>query len=336
VARAFGISSFLRRLSAEDVGEVAEIIEAEKNWLADPVLLLFMTAWTHFDELGAIDWAFSRSGHFRVRATEALIESLAFRNPSSALSAIDALNDPTALDGLHNHMIAGWARSDRRDDLDRYIMEIPTDLDRERATQILALEILKDGVEASIGWADEIPDDANRNFKQTVVRRVASDVAGIDPERAVEWIEGQRDRPYAPIAREAIVERWVERDPAAAMNWILTFPTDEERSQHLGSFFSTWLKQDPDAATDWLRSVSHAETVDPAIVAVVRRDSTREPSSALDWAHLIHDEALRRNALLGVGRRWLEQDPEAFKAWLPKSGLQGDVRREIMTPSPSQ
>ena len=46
----------------------------------------------------------------------AVIESLAFRNPSSALSVIDELNDPTALDRLHNHMMTGWARSDFKDD----------------------------------------------------------------------------------------------------------------------------------------------------------------------------------------------------------------------------
>jgi hypothetical protein len=334
VARAFGITSFLRGLSAENVEEVAEVIEAEKNWASDPVLLLFMTAWTHFDELAAIDWAFSRKGHFRGRASAAVIESLALRNPSSALSAIDAFDEPSALDSLHNHMVSGWARSDFKAELTRYIMEIPRDMDRQRATQILSLEILKDGIEASIEWADGISDDATRNFKVTAVRRVASDVAGIDPQRAVAWIEGQPDQPHAEIARSAIAERWLESDPAAAMDWMLTFPMHPKRSENIGSSFSTWLDQDPDAATAWLRSVSPAAAVDSAIVAVVRRDSKRQPDSALDWAHLIHDEGLRRSALLGVGRRWLEQDPDAFKAWLPKSGLQGDIRREIMTPTP--
>jgi hypothetical protein len=295
-----------------------------------------MTAWTDFDELAAIDWAFNRKGHFKDRVSAAVIEALAFRDPSSALSAIEASNDPTALDRLHDHMVTGWARSGFKDHLTRYIMDIPTNLDRQRATQILALEILKDGIEAPIAWADEIPDDANQNFKQTVVRRVASDVAGIDPERAVQWIDGQRDRPYAQVAREAIAARWIERDPAAAMNWVLTFATGEERRGSIEPLFATWLEQDPAAATVWLRSVSPAEAVDPAIVAVVRRDSMSRPDSALDWAHLIHDDELRRSALIGVGRRWLERNPEGFKAWLPKSGLQGDIRREIMTPSPDQ
>jgi len=334
VVRAIGISRFLRRLSAENVGEVAKIVEAEKNWLPDPALLLFMTAWTSFDEMGALDWAFTRPGHFRRRASAAVVESLAFRNPSSALSAIDALNDPTALLRLHDHMISGWARSDFKDALARYITEITRPSDRQRATQILALEILKGGVEASIEWADEIPDDAAQNFKQTAVRRVANDVAGIDPERAAQWIGGQSDRPYAPIARDAIATRWVERDPVAAMNWLLTVPASDERRKTIRSTFSTWLESDPGAATKWLRSASPAEAADPAIMVVVRRDSMRRPGSALDWAHLIHDDGLRRSTLIEVARRWLERDPKAFKAWLPNSGLRGDIRQKIMTPSP--
>ena len=336
LARAFGITIFLRRLSAENVGEVAEIIEAEKNWLSDPVLLQFMTAWTRFDELGAVDWAFNRTGHFKGRVSAAVIEALAFRNPSSALSAIDALNDPTALDRLHDHLVSGWARSDLKDDLTRYIMQIPTRLDRQRATQILAIEILKGGAEALIEWAEGVPDDANQNFKQTVVRRVASEVAGLDAERAVEWIDGHRDRPYAWVAWEAIAKRWVLSDPAAAMNWLLTLPAGEEFRKRIGSKFSIWLEEDPDAALAWLRSASPARAVDPAIVVVVRSQSIDRPSSALDWAHLIHDDLLRRGALIGVGRRWLKQDPEAFNEWLPKSGLQGDIRREIMAPPPDR
>jgi hypothetical protein len=275
-----------------------------------------MTAWTSFDELGAVDWAFTRSGHFRGRASAAVIESLAFRNPSSALSAIDALNDPTALDQLHDHLISGWARSDSKDTLTRYITEIPRPMDRQRATQILALEILKGGVEASIKWADEIPDDADRNFKQTAVRRVASDVAGIDPERAAQWIDGQRDRPYAPIARDAIATRWVERDPEAAMNWLLTLPAGEERRKTIGSTFSTWLKSDPSAATIWLRSASPAKAVDPAIVVVVRRDSKRRPGSALDWAHLIHDDVLHCSELVAAGSNGI---PKPSKRGFPKA-----------------
>ncbi len=335
LARAFGFSQFFRRMSADHVGEVAAIIEAEKNWLGDPVLLLFATAWTSFDELGAVDWSFSRQGHFRERASNAVIEAMAFHNPSSALSVIDDLNDPTALDRLHNHLVTGWARSDLKDDLTRYIKEIPRSLDRQRATQILAFEILRGGVEASIKWADEIPDDATRSFKTTVVRRVANDVAGTDPKRAVQWIDGQRDRSYAPIAREAIAARWVESDPEATMNWLLTYSDTRERHKEVGSKFSTWFQKDRDAATEWLRSVSPTEAVDPAIVIVVRKESTRRPDAALDWAHLIHDDALRRNALVGVGRRWHQRNPDAFKAWLPKSGLQGDVRREIMSPPPN-
>ena len=336
VAQAFGISKFLRRLSAENVDEVAVIIEAEKNWLSDPVLLLFMMAWTRFDELGAVDWAFSRTGTFKGRVSAAVIESLAFRNPTRAISAIDALNDPTALDRLHDQLITGWARSEFKDDLTHYIIKIPRNMDRQRATRILALEILKDGVDALIEWAEGIPDDAERHFKRTAFRRVASEVAGVEAERAADWIDGHRDLAFAQIAREEIAKRWVENDPAAAMNWLLTLPAGEERNEIIGSTFATWFKKDSEAATVWLRSASPAEAVDPAIVIAVRRNSKTRPDLALDWAHLIHEDALRRNALIGVGRRWLERNPKAFKAWLPRSGLQGDIRREIMTPTPDR
>jgi hypothetical protein len=334
VTQAIGISSFLRRLNAENVDEVAEIIEAEKNWLSDSLLLQFMMAWTGFDDLGAVDWAFSRTGTFKRRMTEAVIESLAFRNPTKAISTIDALDDPAALDRLHDQLITGWARSEFKDDLTGYVMKIPRNMDRQRATRVLALEVLKDGTDALIAWAEGIPEDAERGFKRIAFRRVASEVAGIDPALAAQWIDGHQERPYAKIAREAISKRWLDSDPAAAMVWLLTLPAGEERNEELGRTYTTWFKKDSKAATVWLRSMSTVEGIDPVILVVVRRHSKPRPDLALDWAHLIHEDELRRNALIGVGRRWLERNPRAFKAWLPRSGLQGDIRREIMTPSP--
>jgi hypothetical protein len=118
------------------------------------------------------------------------------------------------------------------------------------------------------------------------------------------------------------------------MVWLLTLPAGEERNEELGRTYTTWFKKDSKAATVWLRSMSTVEGIDPVILVVVRRHSKPRPDLALDWAHLIHEDELRRNALIGVGRRWLERNPRAFKAWLPRSGLQGDIRREIMTPSP--
>ena len=332
LSRSYAISRFLRQLNAEKIDEVIEAVEARQRWFTERDHLLLMTAWIDFDEQGAMDWAFFQPGRFRQRATAAFIDALAFRNPAAARSLVDGLADPVLAGLLHDHMVKGWARSDRRDDLTEYIMAaVPPGDHRQKATNLLTLEILKSGEEALIEWAEAIPDDATENYKSTAFAKAANALAIVDPARAAQWIQGHQDRTYAEGALEVIARRWAERDPAGALDWMATLPAGRQRSESVVSAFKDWLQKNPKQAEAWVLSASPAEGADPAVRVLVRRDYRRRPASALDWAHRIHDSELRQRVLTEVGRSWFLRAPKAFRAWLPESGLEKRIQDEILS-----
>jgi hypothetical protein len=332
LARSFAISRFLRQLDAEKIDGVVEAIEARQRWFSERDHLLLMTAWIDFDEQGAMDWAFSQPGRFRRRATAAFTDALAFRNAAAARFLVDTQGDPVLAELLHDHMVKGLARSERKDELTEYIMHTIQPGDhRQKATNILTLEILKSGEEALIKWAEEIPDDASGNYKRTAFAKAANALAVIDPARAAQWIEGHQDRAYAEAALELIARRWAEWDPAGALDWLATLSAGKQRIKNVRSVFQDWLEKNPKQAETWLRSASPAEEVDPAVRVMVRRNYRRRPALALDWAHRIQNPTLRQRVLTEVGRSWFLGAPEAFKAWLPESGLEKRIQDEILS-----
>jgi hypothetical protein len=336
VDRSFGLSRAFTQLNAESFEEAIAVVEADPARWSEQDHRLLMAAWTRFDDLGPVDWALSQRGMTRSRAAGAVIETLAFRDPLSARSVVDSLEDADLADKLHDKMILGWARSDFRDDLSALIAAMPPGIRRQKAAAILAIEIRKDGAEALIQWAEDIPDDARANFKEIVFDKAANSLALADPAHASRWIRTHLGRSYAARAAGVITQRWLEQDPVAALDWALTLPASANRDETVASGFASWLERNPVDAEAWVLSSTPAPAVDPAVRVLVRRDYLPKPASALDWAHRIDDPGIRQRVLAAVGRSWFARDPEAVKSWLPESGLEQQIQHVILHSRPKR
>lgn len=337
VMRAFGISRFLRRLSAENVDAVLAAIEPERLPFLEDSALLLMTAWTEFDGGAASDWAFGlEEGPERDLATAAVIDAWAFRNPAAAHGLVYSIEDAKSADRLHDHLVEGWARSGRIESLTGFLMDVPDDIRRQRGTSILTLEIMRRGADALIEWAEAIPDDARGDYKQTAFHKASNTLATFDSPRAARWIEAHLDTKYARAAPGVVARRWADTDPAAALEWLLSIPPSADRNDDLLRVFENWLQGDPANAEAWLLATSPAQRVDSAVYSIVKRDSRSRPRDALDWAQRIHEPAVKRRVLNAVGRSWCVRDPEACAAWLPVSGLEKGIQDRILRAEPTR
>jgi hypothetical protein len=320
--RSYELSRFLIDLDEADIDEVAEIVEARQYWFGEADIALLMTAWTKFDGPGAVEWALSRKGPLKKRASEAAIEAMAFHNPSSARSLMDSIDTPELIDPLHNHMMKGWARSEFSDSFYQYSVNLPTSIERQTATETLVTVVASRGMGPMKDWLKAIPDDEPDNFKGLAIRRATDVLAAIDPVATAEWAMEFVDGKYGESLPMIIARYWAIRDLGATVAWLAAFPVTEERADRVRGIFSEWLEDEPDKATHWLRVAAPLAGADPAIRWMVRLNVIKDPGAALDWAHLIHADAVRLNVLRAVGRAWYKRDPEAFEAWLPESGLE--------------
>jgi hypothetical protein len=241
-------------------------------------------------------------------------------------------------------IVEGWLRSDdsdARQGVAEYIAAIEEPRRRGRLTFLLAAEIMRDGAEKVMRWAEAVPEDAPNDFKQGAFYRASSLVAHEDPLRAAEWFEAHRTRPYSAGSLSGIADEWARRhSPPGLFDWLRNLPTDEgegadERAAAIGDGFRLWLGRAPQEAEAWLSSELPDPELDPAVVELASQLSRSSPGSALEWAARIHDEKLRRNKLIRVGRVGWRADPEAVTAWLEKSDLPPELRKQIQRGRPS-
>jgi hypothetical protein len=330
LSRSFGISRFLRDLDAQGIGDVVEAVEAAGYWFDQQEHRLLMAAWVPIDPDEAVVWAFSRPGILQGRATETALEALGYSDPPRALHVLQSVEDRDEADFLHLNMVQGWARSDHRDELVEYLASQPRSVYRQRAAAALVNEILKGGPDELIEWVDTIEADPRNAFKRTVFQRAADALSQLDPARAARWLDEHLGRPYAFRSPNLVARHWAEKDPAAAMSWLVSLPKESSEEDRTKSMFAQWLNRDARSAESWVRAEAPSEVVDPLIRVIIRRDFSRRPEVAMEWAHLLHDPVVRTRVQTSAGRSWYRLDRDAFLAWLPDSGLEKQVRDLIL------
>ena len=262
---------------------------------------------------------------------EQAIYAWGLRDARAALPQLETLEDSELEARLRQSLLEGWLHGDDRTAAGEYIAAISHPRQRGRLTFLLAAETMRDGSEAVMRWAAEVPETAPNNFKQGAFYHASALVAREDPRRAAEWFEAHRTRPYSAGSLEVIARRWSEyHDPPALFDWLRSLPAEGERSEAIAAGFRVWLGRHADEAEAWLSGALPDPGLDPAIAELVRSRMQESPTAALTWAARIEDEKLRRDTTLRSARTWRRRDPKALEAWLASNALPEELERAIL------
>lgn len=330
VERSFRFHAYLQTLSADEVAEASAIIESRSPWLEPDELSNFMLAWADFDAPAAFEWALSRPSPFREQASASALEAWAFRDPAAARRALESVDDAVDRISLKEFFVAGWLRSGQHDGAIEYIMEHPAGTVRQRFTNLLTIELMREGPDAVVRWAEAIPDDAPDAFKTMAFQKAANILASVDPVHAAGWIEPHLGRDYAAEVPAAIGRRWLEIDPPAALTWLASLPPGDANDQALRATLTAWQGAAPEAAEAWVRSSSGAGGGRSAIEVMIARHSS-DPPTAIGWARQIADPIDRHRTILRLARAWRRREPEVAKRWIEASELPPQVQSAILS-----
>jgi hypothetical protein len=331
--RSYRFHGFLQTLSPDEVAEAREIIEARNPWLVEDELLSFMLAWTRFDAPAAFEWALSRSSPFREQASAAALEAWAFHDPVAAGRALESVDRAVDRASLKEFLVAGWLKGGHHDGVTEYIMGQPPGTGRQRYTNLLTIELMRDGADAVVRWAEAIPDDAPGSYKTMAFQKAANILTTVDPVRAAGWIEAHLRHDYAAEAPAVIGRRWLEIDPPAALAWLASLPQGDVSDRALQSTLRVWLHEAPEDAEAWVRAASEAGGGRSAIDVMIARHA-EDPPTAIGWAQRISDPADRSRTVVRLARAWHRREPEASKRWIEASELPPQMQNAILN-SPS-
>jgi hypothetical protein len=153
--------------------------------------------------------------------------------------------------------------------------------------------------------------------------------AAANPAQALEWL-GQLDVTQFAAGAPEIVEKWAERDPAAALAWALEHGvsvtaryTNMDRVEHNSFGRATWiadqrldpfgtaLEKQPAATLAWVRSLPAGEDRDRFMELAAKHSKTVDQALAL-FSELSADAAARVARDIGSG---FLIDPERVQQW---------------------
>ncbi len=84
------------------------------------------------------------------------------------------------------------------------------------------------------------------------------------------------------------------------------------------------------SAGEWIRKAPADSMMDGARAAYAQRVARDKPNEALEQALLMTDALGRERVAVPIVQRMFKEDPEAFKEWLPKSGLSLPAQQRIL------
>jgi hypothetical protein len=292
------------------------------------------------------------------------IREITLSAPSVAMQLIDQMSPGDARDSVIQQNIYALATADTMGTLD-WVLTQPDDAIRQSALQNV------------IGtWADTEPEQAaayafenfseNSILLENLAKSVASNWAKHAPAEALIWARSIESEAIRQEAVGYALSAWASNDNAAAGNYILAMPADEDRSNYIQrhvmfttkddpqktlewiealpeqektdsvtrSFVAGWADEDSLAASEWVDSLAEGHKRDVAATELVGQIFRKSPKDALPWAYSIENEKLRNQALgnIASGASRLDQAvaKEAIEAMtLPEKDMKRFRKRYL-------
>jgi len=192
------------------------------------------------------------------------------------------------------------------------------------------------GIDETERFVEMLPDGPHAGIYRDFSRRFVSALAGVDPVRAVGWVEEVAPGPEGKFLRRRVAARWARSDGASAMTWVLGQPSEEDRDDLVEHTYRRFVQADNNAAIDWMRENVDEVRLEPALPLFIGRMASEQPAQAAEWLDRVSDPEGRRIAAMNVARGWLRRDEDAARDWLPESGLSSRdlarVLREVQPP----
>ena len=305
---------------------LAKVFETSPIGRGDPESVLFSRWWAHFDPESAYQWSIADPNTQYASVVAAVFRVWGNRDAETALLRAATVPSEQLRQIANDAALAGWDESGTPG-LEERIRKLP-DAAQQPASELLARRrVVSLGFEGALHWAEELTDPA---FRDLMLVRIASAAAatrrGARP--AAEWA-GRRVREGLDEGLpRRIGTRWIQHDPAGAMEWLSSLPDGGDRKDGVQESFRDWLERDPAAATEWIQKQTIEPWNEPAFSIYALFLSYTEPRRAMELA--IRLPRFRNTAVIRVGRVWAGTDRKAAEAWLAQSNLPKEIQESAL------
>lgn len=148
------------------------------------------------------------------------------------------------------------------------------------------------------------------------VRKMSSELAGLDPTQAARWSESLPE-PLQMTALETTANIWIDNDLQGATGWVATLADPNLRNsltRRLGDEFQR-APSTPVAAA-WAQDLAQSEDGPLHIDTISRIWARDDVAAASDWAFGLQERGARATASIGIAYVLASENLDAARDWL--------------------
>lgn len=339
VLRAQRIAELLGSLTPELAPSVAETFEqARQSGIQfGEEYRLFLRAWGKLDGATAMEYAGQKADGKNTPELLSTLAGWASASPQQARAWVEALAEGSAKEGLIYGLLDGWSMSDFASAA-TYAESRPRSEARDEFRKLLLQRALATGgTVAAQQWVQRIPNDEhNQLYKQRAFDEVIQTMLYRDPSAAAHWIAQNAGQAF--LGGSAVVDtvaKLAQSAPMEALNWMQNLPgiSDTQREKGAVAAMNRWAEKDPQAAGNWLVQNQEHPAYDRMAGQYAQAIAEEHPQAAREWAQSMADENARMRAELENARAYLRKYGEAGKQSLLAAGYrQGTIDQAAQNP----
>jgi hypothetical protein len=254
---------------------------------------------------------------------------------TAALAWLDSLDlRGDALQNVHSQFLSNWVNEDAPA-AGRYALAIQDDKARQQAIDSLIGAWGNNDPTAARDWimSSLDGDSENRSLNSLIQRMSYQDTATAlqyyqeaTANLAPEVIEKTFGNSASQIARH-----WVQNDPEAAGQWVMSLPEGETRSTSIRSMVDSLGDYDIKGAAGLINTLAAGKERDQAVGALVSDLGNQgDAASAFDWAASISDVSSREHMIRNAANQWKEYDLAAARAAVAAADISSEARNKIL------
>lgn len=254
---------------------------------------------------------------------------------TAALAWLDSLDlRGDAQRNVHSQFLQNWVNEDAPA-ASRYALGIQDEKSRQQAINSLVGAWGNNDPVAARDWImNSLEGDAkNRSLNSLIQNLTHQDYATAlqyYQEATANLAPEAIDKTFGNTASR-IASNWVQHDPKAAGQWVMSLPEGETRANSIRSMVDEFGNYDIKGAAEFVNTLASGKERDQAVGALVSDlNQQADPASAFDWAASISDASRRESMIRNAANQWKEYDRAAAQAAVAGADISNEARNNIL------